>query len=323
MPFAIGQGPCRFVASADAHHCTICRVPETDLADALVVALDDAAPTPIDRGELQRALAAFVESARADWPAIELSSSAFIGHLAPLLSRERDVLEVLPELSAPGLYIAYGCVKRHPGALAAFDKTMRDAVQVATARLRLDDARKDDLLQLVRKRLLVGDDDVAPKITSYSGRGALGAWTRVTALRMAYNFMAERAQRDLAPGANEDLVAAAASADPELDMLVSRYGPALNASLAEALEALEARECALLRYSFLETLSIDHIGAIYGVHRATAARWIANARERLFKTTRDSFRTKVAMSDSEFDSLLRSLRSYLDMSLDGVLGPPD
>ena len=42
---------------------------------------------------------------------------------------------------------------------------------------------------------------------------------------------------------------------------------------AEAFAALESRERNLLRYALGDGLSVDAIGTLYRVHRATAARW--------------------------------------------------
>jgi len=46
------------------------------------------------------------------------------------------------------------------------------------------------------------------------------------------------------------------------------------------------RERNLLRYQVLDRLGIDHIGALHGVHRVTAARWIAHARRALIEGVR-------------------------------------
>lgn len=291
------------------------------MADVVLDAIGDAADLGVDRGLLERALTQFVVAAEAPWPALGLLREGFLRHVATHLAREKDPVAALSDLAAADIYLAYGCIAQNSAALAAYDKLLRDAFAATAARLHLDEARKDDVLQRVRQRLLVGDGKTAPKILAYSGRGALGGWTRVAALRTAYNFLAERSQSDLAREAEEEMVAAAAQGDPEIEVLASRYGAILNASLAFALGSLGARERALLRYSFVEALSIDQIGAIYGVHRATAGRWVATAREALFEGTRDAFRGKVPLSDTEFDSMVRSLRSYLDMSLDRMLAP--
>ncbi|MEM9461696.1 MAG: transcriptional regulator, partial [Myxococcota bacterium] len=64
---------------------------------------------------------------------------------------------------------------------------------------------------------------------------------------------------------------------------------------------------------------IDRIGAIYGVHRATAARWIARARAQLLEGTRAEFAARTSVSAEHCDSLFALMRSQLDVSLPGLL----
>jgi RNA polymerase sigma-70 factor (ECF subfamily) len=259
-------------------------------------------------------LDAFVAKAESSWPALALSRDGFLEHIASLVG-----VSGLSDLAAADLYVAYGCVANSPAAIATFDTILREGVQAAVTRLRLDGARSDDVLQRARERLLVGEGRARPKISTYGGRGPLGAWARVAALRVAYDFVAERSQRDLVREAENDLLHVAAETDPELELLATRYGAALNDALREALLALESRDRALLRYSFVESLSVDSIGTIYGVHRATAARWVAAARERLSDGAREKFRAKVQLTEAELESVTRALRSYLDISLERLL----
>jgi RNA polymerase sigma-70 factor (ECF subfamily) len=69
----------------------------------------------------------------------------------------------------------------------------------------------------------------------------------------------------------------------------------------------------------VDGLSIDALGEIYGVHRATAARWIAKIREDLLARTREAFSARAKVGRAEFESLLRLARSQLDVSLRRVL----
>jgi RNA polymerase sigma-70 factor (ECF subfamily) len=66
---------------------------------------------------------------------------------------------------------------------------------------------------------------------------------------------------------------------------------------------------------FVDGLTIDEIGALYQVHRATAARWISGARNTLLADTRARLTARLALTPSQFDSLMRLVRSELDLSL--------
>src|SRR5439155_27001611 len=77
-----------------------------------------------------------------------------------------------------------------------------------------------------------------------------------------------------------------ADPDPETALLRARYASAANEALREAFASLDARERNLLRQHFVDRLSIDDLGPLYGVHRATVARWLERAREALEARTR-------------------------------------
>jgi len=75
----------------------------------------------------------------------------------------------------------------------------------------------------------------------------------------------------------------------------------------------------VLRLHLLDGLNIDRIGQLHDVHRATAARWLASAREALAKDTQRILQARLQVSRSEFESLLRLVRSDLDVSLCRIL----
>ena len=51
------------------------------------------------------------------------------------------------------------------------------------------------------------------------------------------------------------------------------------------------------------------------VHRATAARWVAHAREALVGGVRRTLETRFRIGSDELDSLLRLVHSRLELSL--------
>jgi RNA polymerase sigma-70 factor, ECF subfamily len=173
----------------------------------------------------------------------------------------------------------------------------------------------DDAELKLRERLfLVGEDD-APRLASYSGRGDLGAWLRAAAVRTAIDLMRTRRVVPVDPHALGD---AGAAVDPLLAALKQRYRDEFRAAFAEASAQLTDRERTLLRYRFLDGLSIDEIALLYRVHRATIARWIAATRESLFEGTRTRLMARLAVTDSEVDSVLRLIDSQLEASIEAL-----
>ena len=74
-------------------------------------------------------------------------------------------------------------------------------------------------------------------------------------------------------------------------------------------------EITLLRLYHVDDLTIDQVGAIYGVHRVTAFRRITRARERLVAGTRRALQTSLAITPTELDSVMRLIHSQLDISV--------
>ena len=87
-----------------------------------------------------------------------------------------------------------------------------------------------------------------------------------------------------------------------------------------AMASLEPSERNILRMSFVSDLSIDEIGKLYSIHRATAARRLARARARLAELTREHLRQRLDLDEGEFTSIVRLVHSQLNLSISRVLG---
>ena len=107
---------------------------------------------------------------------------------------------------------------------------------------------------------------------------------------------------------------------PDLQHLKERYAPLLGEGLRQACAELEERDRAVLRLYFAEGLNIDKIGKIYGVHRATVARWIARTKATLIERMHTILHTQKGVPIDELSSLDRLVRSQLEISLAGLLG---
>src|SRR6185312_1867471 len=103
--------------------------------------------------------------------------------------------------------------------------------------------------------------------------------------------------------------------DPELALVRSRHAGDFERALQDAFGSLDERERNLLRLHFLDGLGIDGLAPVFGVHRATVARWLAAARERLQDTVLALLRERLAVGERELESLARLVRSDLEISL--------
>ena len=82
---------------------------------------------------------------------------------------------------------------------------------------------------------------------------------------------------------------------PELALLKSQYREAFQQSFRAALGTLTDQESTILRLHFVSGLSLDRLGEMYQVHRATIARWVARAREQLLKSTQSELHARLTV----------------------------
>jgi len=177
------------------------------------------------------------------------------------------------------------------------------------------------MCQQLMAKLFVGDGKRAAAITKYSGRGKLSAWVQSLATRHVHGRM--RRRRPKTASSDALIERAIETDDPELDVLKRRYRAEFKSAFEQAFLRLTVRQRNLLRHEFIDGLSIDKLGALYGVHRATAARWRAQCRVALLEHTRAIFETEHRVSMGELDSIVRLIRSQLNVSLSRLLRQPE
>jgi RNA polymerase sigma-70 factor (ECF subfamily) len=247
------------------------------------------------------------------------------GVAAPADGFERHLLDKLPEgdpeatlarLHAEDLYLAYACALRDAAALAAFDARFAGEYRLVLSRAAGRKPDADDFVQACREKLFAGE---RPKIAEYAGTGDLRSWLRVTLVRLLIDAGRKRTE---AADADEDRVLAipAPEHDPELAYLKRLYEGEFRQAFEEAAAALAPEDRNLLRYHVAHGMTVDQLAGLYNVHRATAARRVAKAREELLAGTRVRLMTRLRLSRAELESVMRMIESDLHVSLNRVLG---
>jgi RNA polymerase sigma-70 factor (ECF subfamily) len=255
---------------------------------------------------------------RAAWPAVAVPLELFAKHVARHVGEAADPEVAAGELYGADLYLACACAAGDPSGLRMFEDQILPQVAAALRRLDPSPAFADDVRQLLRQKLFVGDGEAPPKIGDYAGRGPLATWVRVSAVRTALNLRGS-GRREQPMTSSQVAALAPPVDDPALKYLKAQFADEFETALARACAALTDRDRTILRLRFVDDLNIDQIGGLYGVHRATVARWIARIRDDLFAATRNELVGRLKLSDSDFESLLRLARSQLDLSLSAVL----
>ena len=76
----------------------------------------------------------------------------------------------------------------------------------------------------------------------------------------------------------------------------------------------------MLKQHLVERLTIDQIGGLYHLHRATAARRLARAREALLGATRSALARRLELPLERLVGVLDLLASRLEVSVERLLG---
>lgn len=270
--------------------------------------------------DVEHILARHVEAARAAWPALDLPAEDFVRHIAAVVDGPDESPDAaLADLRAADLYLACACAR---GVTAALRELERSFIATLDAPLRstgLDTTAVDEVRQLVREILLVGDDGV-PGIARYAGRGQLRSWVRSVAVRQAARRFRGRTEIPVDADALDGLPDLAG--DAVLAHWKQRYAAEFRVAFDEAVAALDERERNLLRQHHIDGLTVDALSALYRVHRATAARWVGAARAALLAGIRVRLLQRLKVSEPELDSILRQVRSQIDVSLRLMRPPP-
>jgi RNA polymerase sigma-70 factor (ECF subfamily) len=289
---------------------------EADVRHPLCEALTGEVPrggwAPSDA--LEALLVARLAEARGAWPKVLVEPTRFAAWVGAHIPAGGDEA-ALERVHTSDLYLACACADGDPRALAAFEQAFLSQVPAYIARVDRSPQLADDVRQALRERLLLGGPDVRPRIAEYAGNGALGAWVRVAATRLALNQRRGEARAARPLG---DAVAGSAI-NPELDYIKLRYAKEFAAAFKQTIAELPARERAILSLYFLEGMSSAAIGELYDAHGATVRRWIERLRVQLLEDTRRRLVKQLGIDTHEFDSLMNLVRSRIDLHLSQVL----
>ncbi|HET6149663.1 MAG TPA: sigma-70 family RNA polymerase sigma factor [Polyangia bacterium] len=278
------------------------------------------APVPPEVGP---ALEELFSTGQRQWPDLPVDAAALAAHLARQIpSDTADFPAALGTISgAADLYLAVACATGVPGALEAFDRSCAAAINGTIAAIDRAPSFRTDVRQALHERLFVGSADAPARIGTYAGRGPLAAWVAIVTQRLA--LLMRRTEQNRARiedrAASEPLPQ---PDDPELAYLKQRYRDEFKAAYRAALEALSERDRTLLRLHLFEGVTLERLGAMYGVNASTVSRWIEKARAAIRDTTQARLRDQLRVSTGEFASLARLVVSQLDVSIMALFEQP-
>lgn len=235
------------------------------------------------------------------WHHIPLSAERFAANWLRLSDSREGPLDA----HAGDIYLVAACLDGVPAALAELDRLLR-AQAPALASFGLSNADVEDVLSTTLAGLLEG------KLRRYSGRGPLEAWLRVTLTNRLLDRL--RASPQLVELDDVLLGTLSTSHVPELELARRQFRGSFSAGFKLAIARLTPRQRNLLRQHHLDELTLEELSALYHVHRATVARWLADARVALLDFTRDEVSKLMGVARHDVDSIVRLISSRFDLS---------
>jgi RNA polymerase sigma-70 factor (ECF subfamily) len=223
----------------------------------------------------------------------------------------------LQNLVLDDLVLAYACSRGDRSALDAFEHTCSGEYLSAASKLGLDATRRSEMRQVLWQRLFVGDG--SPRILEYRGVGSLRSWFRVVASRFLLNEL-RRGKRDrLVLESDFGELCAATEQDPEFLLLERIHHRQFRAALQATLRELRPEQRTSLRCFYILGMTIDQMAEVFGVHRATAARRVAQSRTDLLRLTKERLRQDLGADTEELNSVIRHAQGQSSFSVARLL----
>lgn len=285
---------------------------DTRVLAAFVAGLPDGAAAP-DRAALAAPLAAAVAAGLAACP--ELDAAALAGYLARRCP-PGAALDHLDHLDGAELALAWACAGGATAAIARFEARYFGELRVGVARLGCSADELAEVTQEVRRALFA---DAPPRLLALTARGDLRALLRLMAVRAAISARRRTGRAPVTDGDDDALALLDDAPSPSARVARGQHRDAFRTALTAALATLSPRERTVLRMHALDGVSLAALATMHRVDRATISRWIAAARETIYRETRRALTAQRGVAAADFDSFVDVLRSRFELSLRDAL----
>jgi RNA polymerase sigma-70 factor, ECF subfamily len=288
----------------------------SELAQAFAAARSTPAPVGV---EVTGLLVELCRTAHRELPELDgaIDDVALVTALAAR-APDGDLLAYLARCHPVELALAQTASRGHPAAIAAIERDHRGVLEATCWRYAGATHSAADLRQILREKLYVAPPGGRPKLAEYAGQGQLASWLRITAVRLFLD-LGKRKDRAREAPISEGGLAMPDPSDLSLEVIKAEYRTAVGEAMRDAAAQLDLADRHLLHQHFVAGLTIDELGVALGIHRATAARRVARARELLVHQTRALLAVRLGLASDELDQVIAMVLSQLDVSIPKLL----
>ena len=246
-----------------------------------------------------------IERALAAWPTLPVTRDQLVTRLVTVIERCSPAPEAFDALRPDEQVLVAACLYDLPGAVDSLENAAFGGLRTVARRFTglLTEA---ELVQRVRTKLLVRGDRPEPLLATFMGATSLARWIRVVAVRIGLDAARSDGRRQ---ARDRTLPDALPQRDPEFYWMRQLYTDDFERVLAACLGALSSKDRNLLRAQVSHGMTLDDMARMWGVHRATIARWLRATRLQLIGAVRDGLRAETGLSESEVDSVIALIQS--------------
>jgi RNA polymerase sigma-70 factor, ECF subfamily len=242
------------------------------------------------------------------WPSLKLEPEVFARYV-----RAHTDKDELPKHTAD-MFLVCAALEGQREALAEIEKHFIAKVPAYVARVTVDRAVVDEVQQQLRTQLSIGGVQGKPKLLEYSGRGPLGAWLRMVAIRTTLNHL-RGTGRVLEP----DHENVGITSDAELAYAYARSDSVFAQAFKKVLEEVPAEARVILRFHYMGGLTMDQLAIMFKTSRSAIARRVAEARNAILANTERVLREDHGLAPSRIASMIRRADSQLNVTMSELL----
>jgi RNA polymerase sigma-70 factor len=259
-------------------------------------------------------LGELTDAAEAQWSDFRLDRSAFAKRLmAAVEDEDGDPAVMLRRVHVVDLYLAFACEQRIPAALGAFAAMYLSSTDQYLRPLGNSGVRAEDVRRELEDTLLFGRTKAPSRIGQYRGHGPLRSFVTTVARNIALTMLRPRRENLIS-----DFTGLASQLSAPIESLrgnsTARYETIVHDAVRSALLALDRRQRTIVRLHLVRGATFTQIGRMLKVHQSTVSRSFEAALRTLYARIRHDLRDLHGLSDSEMRSIIRDVRSRIDVT---------
>jgi RNA polymerase sigma-70 factor, ECF subfamily len=236
------------------------------------------------------------------FPAVQLPIDIFRSRVEEILATEMGMTGNEAKLHYEDLFLALACARDDRIAWEHFADDYVPLLKSFATQACGNSDEGEDLAQEITVKLLKEKG----RLEGYNGRGSLAGWLRVTISHAAidrFRRMSRLTSLDSLEENEAEVLCHQTEKPQDGEPLDSHWGPVVSRIAEEHLRALPARDRLLLSLYYLQGVPLREIGRQFGIHEATASRWLERMRKEVRKEVERDLRKKHGLRSGEIRSL--------------------